>query len=278
MPAANDIDPPAPMGTSDQAKQRRAVGAALQARLTGTDAAAPHSLIEQSWQDFIYAEIWSRPALDLRARFLISLASAVESDAPLHRIAAYVRGALANDALSLTELQEVALHMAVYAGWDKASLIEQALQDVADERGEPWPSVPALTAHSGDPQQRLERGSAEFRKVMLFGGPPVGNGVPLQQNGILNFVFGEMWARPGLYQRARRFLTLVGVANSGADTPIATHFHAAMASGDISADELQEFVLQYAVHAGWSRASVIQGVVLKMISKVQNGLNWNEGD
>ena len=35
---------------------------------------------------------------------------------------------------------------------------------------------------------------------------------------INNFVFGEMWGREGLDQRSRRWLTLVGVAESCAPT------------------------------------------------------------
>jgi 4-carboxymuconolactone decarboxylase len=84
-----------------------------------------------------------------------------------------------------------------------------------------------------------------------------------------------MWCRRGLDQRSRRFLTLVGVADSGAETPIRSHFHAAMASGNCTAVELHEFVLQYAIHSGWPRASVIQSVVIEMSRKVAAGLAWN---
>lgn len=259
-------------------EQRRVDGLALQAKLTGGQVAAPRSLVEESWTDFVYAEIWSRPQLDQRARFLIALASAAGHGAPQHRLLSYVRGALACEALTLAELQEAALHIAVYAGWDKGGAVEEAVRLVAGERGETLPPVPPLTAATGDADERMDKGFAEFRKAMLFDGPAVGNGVPLFQHGILNYVFAEMWCRPGLDQRSRRFLTLVGVADSAARVPIATHFHAAMVSGNCTPEELQEFVLQYGVHAGWPRASVIQSIVLEMISKVQRGLNWNEGD
>jgi 4-carboxymuconolactone decarboxylase len=84
-----------------------------------------------------------------------------------------------------------------------------------------------------------------------------------------------MWCRPGLDERSRRFITLVGVAESSSDTPIRSHIHAAMASGNCTADEMQEFVLQYGIHAGWPKASVIQGVVFEMAKKVAAGLPWN---
>jgi len=120
---------------------------------------------------------------------------------------------------------------------------------------------------------RSEEGAQGFIDVMTFpGGPPAS---PYLE-AIRNFVFGEMWCRPGLDQRARRWITLVGVCESCADVPIKSHIHAAMASGNCRPDELQEFVLQYAVHAGWPRASEIQGAVFAMSKKIAAGLAWNE--
>jgi 4-carboxymuconolactone decarboxylase len=83
-----------------------------------------------------------------------------------------------------------------------------------------------------------------------------------------------MWMRPGLDQRARRWITLVGVADSSANTPIRTHTYAAMASGNATVEEMQEFVLQYAVHGSWPKASYIQGVVSEMGERVQKGLPY----
>ncbi|WP_278393991.1 carboxymuconolactone decarboxylase family protein [Sphingobium yanoikuyae] len=255
---------------------RNALGSRLQSELTGRDDPAPQSPVAESWRDFIYAEIWSRPGLDRRARFLIALASAAGADAPADRLDGYVRGALTTGALTQGELREAALHVAVYSGWDKGGTIDAAIDRVEAEQGLAPAVLAPIRAEPWDAQQRMEQGFAEFRAVMTFDGPRVGNGLPYLQDGILNFVFGEMWCRPGLDQRSRRFLTLVGVADSAATVPIASHFHAAMASGNCTAAELNEFVLQYAVHAGWPKASVIQGVVLEMAGKVAKGLVWNQ--
>ena len=250
-------------------------GLALQAELTGGPAPESATLLDESWRDFIYAEIWSRPGLDRRARFLVSLASAAGNAAADDRLDGYVRGALATDELSLGELREAALHVAVYAGWQSGGRIDAAVTRVEAELGLEPVKHDAIRAAPWDPQVRLEQGYAEFERVMTFNGPPVGNGLPYLQDGILNFVFGEMWGRPGLDQRSRRLLTLVGVADSGAETPIRSHFHAAMASSNCTAAELHEFVLQFAVHSGWPRASVIQSVVIAMSKKVAAGLAWN---
>jgi 4-carboxymuconolactone decarboxylase len=94
------------------------------------------------------------------------------------------------------------------------------------------------------------------------------------EGGIINFVFGEMWLRPGLDQRARRWLTLVGVGNSSSSIPIGSHVWSAMASGDATREEMFEFVLQYAIHSGWPRASVMQTAVIEQAKRVEAGLPY----
>jgi 4-carboxymuconolactone decarboxylase len=254
--------------------ERTARGLALQAELTGSPERDAATLMEQSWRDFVYAEVWSRPGLDRRARFLVSLAGAAVIG-HAHAMNAYARGALTTGELTLSELREAALHVAVYGGWSAGSQLDGEISKVAADLGLPPADIAPIRAAPWDPQQRMEAGAAEFEQVMTFGGPQPGSGNPFLQDGILNFVFAEMWCRPGLDQRSRRWLTLVGVCESCADTPIKSHIHAAMASGNCTAAELHEFVLQYGVHAGWPKASRVQGEVFAMAKKVADGLPWN---
>jgi len=255
--------------------ERTARGLALQSELTGAPAPQPATLLGESWRDFIYAEVWSRPGLERRARFLIAMASAASNNGPKAALEGYVRGALATETLTLSELREAALHLAVYAGWDKGGELDTAITRVQDALGLEPVKLDPIRAEPWDPQVRMEQGDAEFRNVMTFGGPQPGNGFPYLQDGILNFVFGEMWCRKGLDQRSRRWITLVGVADSRCEVPIKSHFHSAMASGNCQPAELHEFVLQYALHAGWPKASEVQGVVFEMAAKFEAGLPWN---
>jgi 4-carboxymuconolactone decarboxylase len=253
--------------------ERVARGLATQAHTSGRDAPPPATLLEESWRDFIYAEVWTRPGLDLRSRYLIAMASAASSNGPTEQLVDYARGALRNGALTLGELREAALHLAVYAGWSRGGELDRAVSRAADELGLAPVQLAPIRAEPWDPADRIAQGIAQFDKVMGFPGPaPV---TPYLGDGINNFVFAEMWKRPGLDQRSRRWITLVGVSDSGAPTPIQTHFYAAMSSGNCSSDELQEFVLHYAVHAGWPKASVIQGAVNEMARKFAAGIAWN---
>lgn len=252
-------------------KDRAARGSDVGRQVTGRAIDEPATPYEESWRDFLFAEVWSRPGLDRRSRFLIAIAGSALSSGGDH-LDDYIRGALTSDALTLAELREAALHLSVYGGWGRGGEVDRAISRVAQEYGLPPVTSAPIRAAPWDPQVRSEEGAQEFIKVMTFeGGPPA---TPYLE-AIRNFVFGEMWCRSGLDQRARRWMTLVGVCESGAETPIKSHIHAAMASGNCAPDEVQEFVLQYAVHAGWPKASVIQGIVFEMSKKVAAGLPWN---
>lgn len=253
--------------------QRIATGAAEQERLLGRTFESPKTLFESSWRDYLFAEVWTRPGLELRARYLIAIPSAAANGGTAAQLDDYVRGALTQQLLSVAELREVAVHSAVYSGWSAGSLIDEAVTRMVAELDLPEEPYVPLRDEPWDPAVRLEQGAAEFDNVMTFGGPPPVS--PYFEGGILNFVFGEMWSRPGLDQRSRRWVTLVGVADSSAVVPIETHIYGAMASGNATFEEMNEFVLQYAVHSGWPRASFVQGVVMKMCKYLSQGLFWD---
>jgi 4-carboxymuconolactone decarboxylase len=251
---------------------RARVGKQQQEQLLGAPAAEPRTLLESSWRDYVFAEVWTRPGLDRRSRYFISIGSAVCEGGHPDVVDGYVRGALKLGDITLPELREAALQLAVYAGWSHGVALDTAVTRIADSLGLPHADYPPLRAQPWDPRQRASEGSANFKSVMVFPAPPPIT--PYFDAGIINFVFGETWARPGLDQRARRWLTLVGVADSSASTPIRTHTYAAMASGNASPSEMQEFVLQYAIHGSWPKASVIQAAVLEMADRVTKGLPY----
>jgi 4-carboxymuconolactone decarboxylase len=259
------------MSLKDPAERTR-TGRQQQTVLLGAHVPEPQTLLDASWRDFIYAEVWTRPGLDLRARFLISLAGAACEGGRPEVMDAYVRGALKLHELTLPELREAALHLAVYAGWSRGTALDASVTRVATELGLPPAEFASIRGTPWDPAVRHSEGAANFLAVMTTPGPRPNT--PYFDAGILNFVFGEMWMRPGLDQRSRRWITLVGVADSSASTPIRTHVYGAMASGNATLPEMQEFVLQYAIHGSWPKASVVQGAVIEMGDRVSKGLPY----
>ena len=109
-----------------------------------------------------------------------------------------------------------------------------------------------------------------FERVACTPSPPPF--APYIEVGVLGFVFGELWSRTALDQRARRWLTVTCVGHSGAEQPIRSHCYSTLASGDATREELLEFALQFSIHAGWPKGAVLHGVILEMADRVAKGL------
>lgn len=117
------------------------------------------------------------------------------------------------------------------------------------------------------PEQREQFGRDWFKYVMGIDAPPPDS--PYRKDGIANFVFAEMWSRPGLEMKERRWITLACVAASDTVVPIQAHFYSALKSGDISYEEMLEFVLHFAVYCGWPKASIIDQVVRDAWARIE---------
>jgi 4-carboxymuconolactone decarboxylase len=224
--------------------------------------------LAQSWRDFVYAEVWTRPGLDRRARRWISLTCLGYNATPAV-IEANVRAALESGDINLTEMREFVLHFAVYCGWSKATVLDDVVSTVAGKLNL-TSDTPPIQSEPWNPQKRLDVGAAGFESVMTMPGPKPDS--PYYEGGIMNFVFGEMWDRPGLDRKSRRWITLASVALCDTIIPITSHIYAAMNSGQCSREEMLEFVLQFAVYAGWPKASFLQSAVTEQWAKVEKGL------
>jgi 4-carboxymuconolactone decarboxylase len=221
--------------------------------------------------DFVFGEVWSRPGLSRRNRRWVSITCACAADT-VAPIEAHIYAALASGDIAFAELQEFVLQFAVYCGWPKASFADQVVwqQQAAlnAERGEAPPQMPTIELWNPgmDPEERLRNGAACFADINHV--PAPGRTSPYTTAGILHFVFGEVWQRPGLSVRDRRFITLACVGVDDAVTPIRAHVYAALKSRDVSFEEARELVLHFAAHAGWPKASFLDQVVAESWSKI----------
>lgn len=114
--------------------------------------------------------------------------------------------------------------------------------------------------------ERKETGRRRYREVMVSDAPPPMT--PYLDKGVVDAVFGELWDRPGLSRRDRRLVTLACVAAAAVEVPIQQHVYAALASGDLSREELQEVVLHFAYYAGWPRASALEAAYYQAIARL----------
>jgi 4-carboxymuconolactone decarboxylase len=88
------------------------------------------------------------------------------------------------------------------------------------------------------------------------------------QDLITRYAWGEIWSRPGLDERVRRYLTIAMLACLGRDEELAMHVRAA-AEGGVGADEIKEVLLQVAIYGGVpaaNRAFAIAQQVLRDIA------------
>jgi 4-carboxymuconolactone decarboxylase len=113
---------------------------------------------------------------------------------------------------------------------------------------------------------RTETGHRRYREVMVSEPPPPLT--PYLDKGVVDSVFGELWDRPGLSRRDRRWITLTAVGAAAVDEPIQQHVYAALASGDITREEFQEFVLHFAYYAGWPRASALEMAYYRAVERI----------
>lgn len=216
---------------------------------------------EEARLERLFGQVWSRPGLGRRERRLVTITCAAFSVTP-QPLVDHTYAALRTGDLTMEELLEVVLHFAVYCGWPKASNLEMYLRQswtrVQEELGRPATLPQRGNDELGDNdwERRLLRGADEFADVNLV--PAPGRDTPYQHAGILNFVFGHVWQRPGLSRRDRRFVTVASVALDEAPIPIQSHVGSALRSGDISKTEMDELIGHYRAYDTDARADVLQ--------------------
>jgi 4-carboxymuconolactone decarboxylase len=83
--------------------------------------------------DHLFADVWSRPGLDVRARRIVTLTVLIclghEATLKLHLSAALRTGQLTD-----VELDELIVHVAHYGGWPVAAVASQVLRQIRAER------------------------------------------------------------------------------------------------------------------------------------------------
>jgi len=70
-------------------------------------------------------------------------------------------------------------------------------------------------------------------------------------------LFAQIWTRPGLTLRDRRLIALTAAAYAGSHEGFASHLSGALDNGDLSSDELWEWLLQFTQYAGYPKAAPV---------------------
>jgi 4-carboxymuconolactone decarboxylase len=237
------------------AHERRAAAQAEYQRIMTTPGPGPMgAFIEAGVIGFVFGEMWRRGVLTARDRRLVTLCCVGAADTVIP-IETHVWAALNSGDLSYAEYDEFVLHFATQLGWPKASMMSMhgmtARFRLAEERGEEvdqhdfeWWAEPV------DDETRRQRGEQAYEAVHGVPSPPAST--VFRGRSYLDFLYGEIWARTRyLTRRDRRIISICCAAAVGVDEETGEHVRAALATGDLSYEELQELVVHYAVYLGW---------------------------
>jgi len=110
---------------------------------------------------------------------------------------------------------------------------------------------------SPDVPERAERGIEQYRKL-LAGDPKADTPV---RGAARDFVFSEVWTRPGLDQRSRFWISLTCACAAGAPIAMTAYMQIARNTGFATIAELREFALQFAVYQGFPRATAVEALI-----------------
>jgi 4-carboxymuconolactone decarboxylase len=88
------------------------------------------------------------------------------------------------------------------------------------------------------------------------------------QSLITRYAWGEIWTRPGLEVRTRRILVIGTLVALSQWEELAMHVRAALSSGDLSADDVKEVVLQQAIYCGVPAANAAFRVVGEVVASL----------
>jgi len=239
--------------------ERHATGLALLARLCGSPRPAIvdalHGVapdLATHVVDFAYGEVLADDALALPQRQLATVAMLAALGGLEPQLEFHVAGAL-EVGCRPTELVELMMHLAAYAGFPAAVNGVTAVRRVFERRG-----VVVDATSLPEVADRHAEGIAGLRRVDGVHGEHVVDGLaaiaPDLGRHIVDFVFGEIYSRPGLDLFSRELASVSALAALGCAAPqLRVHMHAFLNVGGTPA-QLVALATQAAVYAGFPRA------------------------
>ena len=203
---------------------------------------------------FVFGEMWRRGVLTPRDRRFITLScvGAMGADIPIET---HSWAAVNSGDLTVEEFDEFVLHFGTQLGWPKASAMNMQMMlaafKLAEQAGkEPQPLDFEPWTDPADDDERRARGEAAYREVHGADAPPAPTA--FRGRAYLDYLYGEVWTRGRfLSRRDRRIISICCCGTVGVDSETREHLRAALATGDLTYEELQELVVHYAVYVGW---------------------------
>lgn len=80
-------------------------------------------------------------------------------------------------------------------------------------------------------------------------------------------LFADIWERPGLSDRDRRLLLIGLLSGSGGADVLGIQVPAALAAGELDAEELREIVIFLSHYAGWPNGARLNSIVENAVAQ-----------
>ncbi len=213
--------------------------------------------------DVVLADVWARPELSRRDRSLIVLA-VLSTIGSTEELSIHTQIGL-NNGLSRSEIEEVLLHVAAYAGFPmalQASRVMDAryrlidgVEQLPDREAGACLSDTERRARAGDVRRTLTAGRAkadpEADMAALIG--------HLGEVGRIAFqwAFGDVWSRPQLNRRDRSLIVISILTVLSRVDELAFHIPAGLNHG-LTRIEIEEIMVQMTIYGGIPRA--VEGI------------------
>jgi len=209
----------------------------------------------------VMGDLWARPQLSRRDRSLV-VVSVLMAQARDEELELHVANAL-NHGMTRTEIDELLLHVAAYAGFPAAMSSVRHVDNAYNkiDGNPPGTRREREGAEHVDDAVRDER-AADVRRTLTAGraapdpATDMANMIGLLGDvGALafRFAFGEVWSRPQLGRRDRSLCVIAILAALGQSHELGVHVPGGLNHG-LSRTEIEEVMVQMCLYAGFPRA------------------------
>jgi 4-carboxymuconolactone decarboxylase len=203
--------------------------------------------------------LWSRPELSRRDRSLMVI-SVLSAQARDEELEAHVQVGL-NHGLTRTEIEEINLHVAAYAGFPAAMAASRHM-DAAFCRAEGVDRIEGRQAAVKKSDAERDKDAADVRRTLTGGraNPDPAQDLANMEGYIgdvgtiaFRWAFGEIWSRPELSRRDRSLVVIAILAALGQEKELAVHVPGGLNHG-LTRTEIEEIMVHMALYAGFPKA------------------------
>jgi 4-carboxymuconolactone decarboxylase len=207
----------------------------------------------------VVGEMWARPELTRRDRSLIVVsvlcAQARDVELELHT------GVALRNGLTRTEIEEIVLTVAAYAGYPAAMAASRHV-DAALRQAEGVEQLSERSAPASKSDAERDRDAAEVYRAVSGGR---GGDDPEKDLRFLTdrlggvgelayrWAFGEVWARPELARRDRSLSVIAILTSLGAENELAVHIPTGIRNG-LTPEGIEAAITHLALYCGFPRA------------------------